>query len=84
MPSYLDVLDKDPNFRIDLAECEKQIPKEKRDKLSSAGLKDIFLVLPANALLIGAGVALGGYSGQIIPPASDVIAKEIKEIVVQC
>jgi hypothetical protein len=42
MPSYDDVLDKDPNFRIDLAECEKQIPKEKRGKLSSAALKDIF------------------------------------------
>jgi hypothetical protein len=38
----LDVLDKDANFRIDLAEYEKQIPKEKRGKLSSAALKDIF------------------------------------------
>ena len=58
-PSYLDVLDKDPNFRIDLAECEKQIPKEKRDRLSRSALKDLLLV-SANVVIVGGAAALGG------------------------
>ena len=82
-PSYLDVLDKDANFRIDLAECEKQIPKEERDRLSSAALKDILLV-SANVVIVGGAAALGGYVAPSIKTQSDKIAQEIKEFVVQC
>ena len=89
-PSYLDVLDEDPNFRIDLAECEKQIPKEKRDRLSSSALKDILLA-SANAVILVGAAALGGgaaaFGGGVassIKTQSDKIAQEIKEIVVQC
>ena len=83
-PEYIDILEKDPVFRIDMAKCEKKIPNQVMDKLRRNQIIDDFIMLPLNLFIVGGTSYFGIGKTDSRISLSFESAKEIKTKLDKC